>query len=586
MRDSDRETVAAFDALLAMERDGGRRAILTEKREVYAKRADKLERLALDVTPKPPTPSPPSPPSPKPLNPLPTPASNELDDLTAEIENLLSRMKVVKEKWEKKALGQKVEALLARAEKLKGPVDVVSPAKPPVKPTSKPTAKPASPTRSSSASTLAVRPSPGKPSPTRSSPTSNSLSPSQSIPSLSNLLTASEIAVLRDSSRINGLLLLPWAEEDPLSLHSPDNLPAFLDPSGPLPLSAAQKTNFGSWKRPHEWLSEPILAPSAEELLAETRQETVTDCTLISPLLSMLSLLAIRNAPIPPILHPQSYSSHGKYLARLYLNGIPRTLEIDDLLPFSREAGPMFTHTPGSLWISLLEKAWMKVHGGYGYPGSGASSDFYGLLGWIPEEVYVGKHLLDDDKPDTDDLWTRILRGWKEGVCVLTAATGPNADKGSGLVPSHAYAILDLREGAGERLVKLKNPWRRKRWTGALSPSDGESWNAELWQLCGYDLWAAQESDDGIFWIRWGDLIKHFDSIHMNWDPEMFPHKWTGHLRWVPEQAGNPEVLLSENPQFEVQSSGEGWIWAFLGKHVTELVGCSLRERRREGRQG
>ncbi len=38
----------------------------------------------------------------------------------------------------------------------------------------------------------------------------------------------------------------------------------------------------------------------------------------------------------------------------------------------------------------------------------------------------------------------------------------------SGLAEKHAYAVLDVAEACGRRLVKLKNPWANLRWKGAL----------------------------------------------------------------------------------------------------------------------
>ena len=43
--------------------------------------------------------------------------------------------------------------------------------------------------------------------------------------------------------------------------------------------------------------------------------------------------------------------------------------------------------------------------------------------------------------------------------------TDSEADR-LGLVPTHAYAVLDVKEIDGIRLVQVKNPWSHKRWKG------------------------------------------------------------------------------------------------------------------------
>ena len=54
-------------------------------------------------------------------------------------------------------------------------------------------------------------------------------------------------------------------------------------------------------------------------------------------------------------------------------------------------------------------------------------------------------------------------------VTLLILYPETDLEEKSGLVPTHAYALLDLRQVGNLRFVKLKNPWAERSWKGKYS---------------------------------------------------------------------------------------------------------------------
>lgn len=60
-------------------------------------------------------------------------------------------------------------------------------------------------------------------------------------------------------------------------------------------------------------------------------------------------------------------TSIGFYILRFYVNGIPKLVVVDDLIPCNKTTkSPYFTKPIGNeVWVLLLEKAWAKLIGDY-----------------------------------------------------------------------------------------------------------------------------------------------------------------------------------------------------------------------------
>lgn len=188
-----------------------------------------------------------------------------------------------------------------------------------------------------------------------------------------------EIQVLRQSSNINGIDYVPFIAQIDLRERF-STLSMFEDPKGLLALSSKQKSVIVGFRRLSELAENPLIFENFNRIdCYAIKQTIVTDCSFIASL-TVASLYERRFSKrlISCIIYPQNrkrepvYNPCGKYMVILHINGILRKVIIDDRLPFSHNGQLLcsFSINKNEFWVSLLEKAYMKVMGGYDFPGS------------------------------------------------------------------------------------------------------------------------------------------------------------------------------------------------------------------------
>ena len=401
------------------------------------------------------------------------------------------------------------------------------------------------------------------------------------LPSTSGgFLTEEEKRVLAATSFINGREYVPFLSVD-LKEKFAFSVP-YTDRHGKLPLSKKQTDKLSKWCRPEEFMPDPKVLLLVD--CFSVKQTVVSDCSFVASIaISAQYEKRFGKKLITRIIYPQNrkgepvYNPCGKYMVKLMINGVPRKVIIDDYFPLGRHGEPLCSYSSNrnELWISLLEKAYMKVMGGYDFPGSNSNIDLYALTGWIPERVSIKP--MGDQAFDKDAVFRKLLTRFHKGHVLVTLATGEMSDAEAdraGLVPTHAYAMLDIKEVKGLRLFLLKNPWAHLRWKGNYSEMDTRHWTPELMKALKYDPKNAQNFDNGVFWIDYDSLCQFFDVIYMNWSPDLFPHKSVFHQCWRAGLGPTKDLYdISNNPQFslDIKGRGEGALWILLSRHITDI---------------
>jgi hypothetical protein len=261
-----------------------------------------------------------------------------------------------------------------------------------------------------------------------------------------------------------------------------------------------------AWRRPCQLVDDPqfiVDGISIDDII----QGTLGDCFFISSLACMTKshLLEERCFVAQDI-------ERGKYTFRFLKDGVEELVTIDDLLPLSVYGKMVSAHskTKNEFWVALLEKAFAKLCGGYDQIGEGGSPA--DALAIICGGKKVGFEI-EKDLHKADHVWKELTTLHTKGALLSCYAGGVNYESIDihGIVHLHAYSILDIVEvndnGHLIRLLKLRNPWGDKEWTGAYSDGDSH-WTAELIQKLNVVF-----DNDGVFYIELHDFMTEFAAV-------------------------------------------------------------------------
>ena len=113
-----------------------------------------------------------------------------------------------------------------------------------------------------------------------------------------------------------------------------------------------------------------------------------------------------------------------------------------------------------------------------------------------------------------DDLWNILMLNDKRVnvMCCNVPETLTDVQKKVGLVPGHAYSLLDVCSYKGSQLVHIRNPWGQIEWNGEWSDKDTAHWTADALSSLKHTL----DDYDGTFWMPYSDFCNYFESVVIN----------------------------------------------------------------------
>lgn len=181
------------------------------------------------------------------------------------------------------------------------------------------------------------------------------------------------------------------------------------------------------------------------------------------------------------------------YSISLFDAGQWKVVTIDDYLPTIMNPSRVerligATSLQDELWVSLIEKAYAKVYGGYYHIGTGGDPRFCltDLTGAPSEMIRTENYLVNPtsfwdileaaDKSkfimscgskfdeDLKSIYKDAFTTWKDNTEYAEGKSFMN--EFLGIVPGHMYTLLNCVIKQGKKYVEMRNPWGSSEWKG------------------------------------------------------------------------------------------------------------------------
>jgi calpain-7 len=207
---------------------------------------------------------------------------------------------------------------------------------------------------------------------------------------------------------LHGVDFPPWRQPEGSMFCLPPGETQYADPTD-FKFSVQQQEILDRWRRPSEIISVTSDHDDFDDMFMQTGddsdlvQDITADCSVVASLCAAMKVM--RTGPrsiLSSIMYPYdrskgqpAMSPSGKHTLRMFFNGCFRKVVIDNRLPCSRTDRLLYVtdqQKPSLLWPALIEKAYLKVRGGYNFPGSNSATDLFVITGWIPEQLFLQRY--------------------------------------------------------------------------------------------------------------------------------------------------------------------------------------------------
>lgn len=240
--------------------------------------------------------------------------------------------------------------------------------------------------------------------------------------------------------------------------------------------------------------------------------------------LSIVAALAENSRLIKSMFITDTVNKYGIYGVYLCKDGRYKQYNIDDYFPCDNKLGSeCFSHgIKGTIWVQILEKCYAKAYGSY---SSIETKDLDKIL-----QDLTCAPIITLDKL-VKSLYLSLEEANKNGWLILASAGETESSqellKEIGLIPSHAYAILNvfrineniehptdttnMTEKEAESidlniLLQIRNHWAKDGWLGDWS-DENVNWTPEIKKKVGY------VSENSSFYMNLKDFKHYFSKI-------------------------------------------------------------------------